>query len=113
MTTTKSSYDLIEDAYDELAGYVDPNDGNLDAVNPDDISDWVYLEAASHSAYNNADARFPEITLLEALAENGYLEDHQIWEEITNALGDGLRAFAEERWEEAEREREADEDGDE
>lgn len=110
MTTTNNSWDLIEAAYDELAGYVDPNDGNLDAVNPDEISDWVFPEAASHSAYSNAAARFPEIALLEAMAENGYLEDHRIWEAITEAIGDGLRAFAEERWEEAEREREAEED---
>lgn len=113
MSNEKTSWDLIEEAYDELAGYVDPNDGDLENVNPDEISDWVFLEAASHSAYSNANARFPEITLLEAMAENGYLEDHRIWEAITEAIGDGLRAFAEERWEEAEREREAEEDWDE
>lgn len=107
MINARNDWEVIEAAYMALGG------NNDDAVDPGTIGDYDLRDAVDQTAYEITGGESPEIALLVAFARNGYLDNDEIWEEIGNAAARALAAYAEERWEEAERERQAEEDWDE
>ena len=87
----------LEDAYATLMAAQNLDDE--EPVNPEDLDEYDY-EAAASEAMGAAITGYPELALLAALANNGYLEGHQIWDEVVNAITEGIREMTEDRWEE-------------
>lgn len=105
MLNANNSWDVIEAAYQNLGATDD------DALDPATLEDYDYDTANDETAYQITNVYSPDIALLTAYARAGYLDDdNEIWEAIGAACRRALEKVAEERWEEAEREREAEED---
>lgn len=104
MLNANNSWDVIEAAYQNLGATDD------DALDPAILENYDYDTANDETAYQITNAYSPDIALLTAYARAGYLDDDEIWEAIGAACRRALEKVAEERWEEAEREREAEED---
>lgn len=105
MINANNSWDVIEAAYQNLGATDD------DALDPAALEDYDYDTANDETACQITNAYSPDIALLTAYARAGYLDDDsEIWEAIGAACRRALEKVAEERWEEAESEREAEED---
>ena len=94
---TNAGWDALEDAYATLMAEQGLDDEQ--PVNPDGLQDYDYETAASEAMASAATA-YPELAILAALADNGYLEGHQIWDEIIEAITEGIQEMTEDRWEE-------------
>lgn len=95
--------DVLDLAYDKLT---ENGEAPADCFDEYDLSGAI--DDAVFSTTDNNRALF-EILL------TGYADDENawVWDEIQRAAANALRAYAQERWEEAKRECEADEDWDE
>lgn len=108
MLNVNNSWEVIEAAYQNLGATDDA------ALDPATLEDYDYDTANDETAYQITNEYSPDIALLIAYARAGYLDDdNEIWEAIGAACRRALEKVAQERWEEAEREREAEEDWDE
>lgn len=85
-------WEIIDAAYANLMATQGLDEEHV--TDPYLLSDYDLDDAIAETERSMGYVPFPTITMLEAFARNGYLDDDQIWDEINEAVTRALSARA-------------------